>query len=301
MKNSFMKLKKRDGLGLDIYIYLSMLFLIFVTLYPFAHVIAVSFNNAIDTTKGGIGILPRDFTTYNYEFVLKDAAIINAAIISVARTLIGTIIPLAAMFVLSFLLAQNFVWRKFLTILLVMTIYIDGGIIPRYWLYKNLNLTNSFMVYIIPAIVFAFHVFILRSYLKSLPDSFSEAARLEGAGEFTVMWKILMPLCQPVLVVIGLFLAVQQWNMWIDTYLFASSNKGISTLQYELYKVMSSAQISTGGTSGASGVSGAEVKTVTPAALRATMTVIVTLPMALIYPFLQGFFRKGLSIGGIKE
>ena len=142
----------------------------------------------------------------------------------------------------------------------------------------------------------------IRTYINGLPDSFIESARIDGASEFTIFLKIIMPLCKPVLATIALFVAVANWNAWFDTFLYNSSNPKLSTLQYELMKVLQSANTMSSSLEQALAQAAAgTTNTITPRAIRATMTIIVTIPIAIVYPFLQKYFIHGLTLGGIKE
>jgi len=181
--------------------------------------------------------------------------------------------------------------------------YIDGGLIPTYFLMRTLGLVNSFHVYWIPGLVAAFNLLVIRTYINGLSESFIESARLEGANDFTIFLKVILPLCRPVLATVALFIAVWQWNFWFDTFLYNSSNIKLSTLQYELMKAIQSANAAISGGNAASAYAEAgssSGQTVTPTALRAAMTIIVSLPIIMVYPFLQKHFVSGLTIGGVK-
>jgi putative aldouronate transport system permease protein len=197
---------------------------------------------------------------------------------------------------------KEFVLRKIISFIYVLTMYIDGGLIPTYFLMRNLGLTNNFWVYVLPGLVTAFNLIVIRTYINGLPESLIESARMDGAGEFTIFAKIVLPLCKPVLATIALFVAVANWNSWFDTFLYNSSNPKLSTLQYELMKVLQSANSMTGSLEQAlAQAATGSVNTITPRAIRATMTVIVTVPIAVVYPFLQRYFVHGLTLGGLKE
>ena len=197
---------------------------------------------------------------------------------------------------------KEFVLRKVFSFIYVLTMYIDGGLIPNYFLIRNLGLTNNFWVYVLPGLVTAFNLIVIRTYISGLPESLIESARVDGAGEFRIFTRIVLPLCKPVLATIALFVAVANWNAWFDTFLYNSSNPNLSTLQYELMKVLQSANTMTGSLEQALAQAATKsMNTITPRSIRATMTVIVTVPIAVVYPFLQRYFVHGLTLGGLKE
>jgi putative aldouronate transport system permease protein len=305
MRKSWFKRKTREDIILDTIIYVTLILLLIFTLYPFINVIAVSFNESLDAIKGGIYLWPRKFTLYNYKNILADKVIYHATLISVLRTLVGTLSSLTACVILAYVLSRrDFVLRKFLTTFLVLTMYFSGGIIPTYFLFRSLHLTNNFGVYIFPALISAWNIIVIRTYIEGLPESLVESARIDGANDIQILIRIITPLIMPVIATVALFVAVGQWNSWFDTYIFASGNKEISTLQYELMKKLSSAMANMTATTGsnyAQGQSGAVTQQVTPNSVRTTMTVVATLPILFVYPFLQKYFVTGLTLGGVKE
>jgi putative aldouronate transport system permease protein len=305
MRKSWFRRKTKEDIILDSIIYVTLILLLIVTLYPFINVIAVSFNDSLDAIKGGIYLWPRKFTLYNYQNILADKVIYKATLVSVLRTLIGTISSLIACVILAYVLSRkDFVFRKFLTTFLVLTMYFSGGIIPTYFLFRSLHLTNSFGVYIFPALISAWNIIVIRTYIEGLPESLVESARIDGANDIQILIRIITPLIMPVVATVALFVAVGQWNSWFDTYIFASGKREISTLQYELMKKLSSAMANMTASTGsnyAQGQSGTMTQQVTPNSVRTTMTVVATLPILFVYPFLQKYFVTGLTLGGVKE
>ncbi|HHU61745.1 MAG: carbohydrate ABC transporter permease [Bacillota bacterium] len=294
------------GLGdtiIDIVVYVSLIFLIIVTLYPFLNTLAVSFNDALDSSRGGIYLWPRKFSLYNYKSLLDRKQIFHASLVSVGRTVLSTLFCTFSTAMVAYTISRkDFVLRKLVSFIYVLTMYIDGGLVPTYFLIRSLGLTNNFWVYVLPGLVSAFNLIVVRTYINGLPDSLTESARVDGAGEFLIFWKIVLPLCKPVLATIALFVAVDNWNAWFDTFLYNSANAQLSTLQYELMKVLQSANTMTGSLLQAlSRAAAGTSNTITPRAIRATMTVIVTVPIVIVYPFLQKYFVHGLTLGGVKE
>ena len=275
-----------------------MIAFVIITLYPVLNTLAISFNDGTDALRGGIYLIPRKFTLKNYSTVLQKDNLITGAFVTVARTVVGTILALISNAILAFVVSRkNFLFKKQLSLFWVITMYVNGGLIPTFLLYKNLHLTNSFWVYVIPGMVNAFNMLVIRTYMNGLPDSLEESAQLDGAGYTTIFVKIISPLCKPVYATVALFVAVGQWNSWFDAMLYNRMSDKLTTLQYELMKLLSS--VTNQGTS-AEAMKNA-TGTVTPTSVRAAATIITMLPIICIYPFLQQYFVAGLTLGGVKE
>ena len=269
-----------------------------IVLYPLVNMVAVSFNDGLDALRGGITIIPRKFTTKNYVQFLSKQSLPIALRISVARTVIGTISSTFVTALLAYILSRkDFVFKRGLSLLYVATMYVSGGLIPVFLVYKSLGMTNSFWVYILPGMVSAWNMLVLRTYMNGLPDSLAESAMMDGAGHLTIFFRIIFPLCMPVLATVALFSAVGHWNSWFDAMLYNRMADNLTTLQYELQKMLSSV---TNQNANAEQMKNAQ-GSVTPTTMRAAATVITSLPIICLYPFLQRYFVAGLTIGGVKE
>lgn len=285
----------------DIVNYLFMACVLIVTLYPFLNVLAISLNDSTDAVRGGIHIWPRMFTLENYQTIFRYDGLLTGARNSLLRTVIGTVLGLMSGSMLGYVLSRvDFSARKFLSIFLALTMYVSGGLIPFFLLVRDLGMMNSFWVYVIPGMVSAFNAFIIRSFIDGLPISLQESAKLDGANDFTIYWRIILPLCKPVLATIALFIAVGQWNAWFDTYLYNGSAAHLTTLQYELMKILQSTQVGTNGDIHGQNMSEI-VKTVSPESIKMAITIVVTLPILVVYPFLQKYFVKGMTLGAVKS
>ena len=279
---------------------LFMLAFVIVTLYPVLNTLALSFNDGIDAVRGGIHLIPRKFTLQNYRTVFSKQNMITGAVVTVLRTILGTGFALASNALLAFIVSRkNFLFRSQLPLFWVITMYVNGGMIPVFLLYKNLHLTGTFWVYVVPGAVSAFNMLVLRTYMQGLPDSLEESAQLDGAGYFTIFVKIISPLCKPVYATVALFVAVYQWNSWFDAMLYNRMKSQYTTLQHELMKLLNSVMQQSGSADGAKNVASASA--VTPITVRAAATIITMLPIVCLYPFLQRSFVAGLTIGGVKE
>jgi len=294
--------KTKSSLADKIFVVCNTIFLVsfvVITLYPVLNTVALSFNNGIDAVRGGIHLIPRVFSLQNYKTVLNQQNIITGAYISVARTVIGTLLALAANALPAYVVSRKrFLFRSQLSLFWVITMYVSGGMIPTLILYRNLGLTNSFWVYVIPGMISVFNMLVLRTYMEGLPDGLEESAQIDGANDFTIFVRIISPLCKPVYATVALFVAVGQWNSWFDVMLYNRMNTQYTTLQYELMKLLSSVMQQGGSaTAGAQGAAAA----VTPVTVRAAATVVTMLPIICLYPFLQRYFVTGMTIGSVKE
>lgn len=283
----------------DLFNTILMTFILIVTLYPFLNVLAISLNDSTDTVRGGIYLWPREFTLENYKTIFNYTGLIQGFKISVLRTIVGTIFGLISSSMLAYTLSRpDFRSRKFVSTFLALTMYFSGGMVPVYMLMRHLDLIGTFWIYVLPGIVSAFNVFIIRSFIDGLPYALQESAKLDGANDFTIYYKVILPLCKPVLATIALFLAVGQWNSWFDTYLYNGSKPHLTTLQYELMKVLAS-------TNQGSGMVNANdmanlMAQVSPESIKMAITIVVTLPILLVYPFLQRYFVSGMTLGAVK-
>ena len=297
--------KKIAAEDLIFYIINTIIMLLFaiVTLYPVLNTLAYSFNEGNDAVRGGIHLLPRSFSTRNYEeIIFERKSILQSLWVTIGRTLLGTITSLAANALLSFILSRKkFLFKSSLSLFWIITMYANGGMIPVLILYRYLHLTSSFWVYIVPGLVSAFNVMVMRTYMQGIPDSLEEAAQLEGAGYMTVFVKIITPLCMPVYATIALFVAVGHWNSWFDAMLYNRFDPQYTTLQYELRKLLDSVSASTGGQQAGTSATASSAATITPVTVRAAATIFTMAPIIALYPFLQRYFVTGLTIGGVKE
>ena len=305
MKNNNEKIHKHHkGVGLSdrLFTVFNVTFMVLftaITLYPVLNTVAISFNDGLDAVRGGIHLLPRKFSLESYSTVLGIQGFKTGAFITVMRTLVGTLFALVANSFLAFIVSRKrFLFRSSLSLFWIITMYVNGGMIPTIVLYKYLNLTNSFWVYVVPGMVSAFNVLVLRTYMEGLPDSLEESAQLDGAGYITIFVKIISPLCKPVYATVALFVAVYQWNSWFDAMLYNRMRPEYTTLQYELMKLLSSVMQQSGSAISAASTSAASA--VTPVSVRSAATVVTMLPIICIYPFLQRYFVTGLTIGGVK-
>ena len=272
------------------------LLLIVMTVYPFLNVLAISFNDPMDTMRNINFIIPRKFTLSNYIYIFTENSLGGPFVMSVARTLVGTLIGVVCTAMLAYVLSRkDFYFNKPFTILFIVTMYVSGGMIPEYLLLtRTLHLSNNFMVYIIPGLIWVYNVILMRSFIEGLPLALQEAAKIDGANDFVIWLKVILPLCTPTIATVALFLAVGQWNAFMDTYLYA---RDLPTLQYVLYEIMEKASIKIDPHAQAEQLQSA----VSPMSVRMAITIVATVPILIVYPFLQKYSGGGMTLGAVKD
>lgn len=283
--------------------YIFMAFIIAVCLLPFLHTLAKALNDGNDTMRGGVTIFPRAFTLQNFKVLLSDTSLYRAAGISVATVICVVATHLSVQFMAAYALSHvDLPGRKKIMLFTIIPTFISGGTIPTYILFVKLGLLNNFLVYFLPGLYSFYNVMILRSYIEgSVPISLNEAAKLDGAGEIRVMLQIVLPLCKPVLATVALWLAVGAWNNWTTT-LYYITDQRLFNLQYKLMEVVKESErlqaiLAQAQLSGET--LSVDVKT-TPESLQCAQVIVTVLPIVVVYPFLQKYFVKGVTLGAVK-
>jgi putative aldouronate transport system permease protein len=226
----------------------------------------------------------------------------DAAVISVSRTLIGTLLTVIATAFLGYMFTRETLWhRKFWYRFVIVTMYFNAGIIPWFLTMRNLHLTNNFWGYILPTIVSPFYIILAKTFVESIPKELQQAAEIDGAGTMKVFYSVIMPVIKPIMATVAIFAAVSQWNAFQDTLLLMTDNK-LYSLQFILYQYINQAsslkQLVNSSSGSAVAQSIATVQTAT--SIRMTVTIIVVAPILLIYPIFQRYFVKGIMIGAVK-
>jgi putative aldouronate transport system permease protein len=276
---------------------LLMLTALLVTAYPFYYILVYSLSNAQLVTAGPM-LWPKGFSLTSYVVTLKTSRVLHAMLVSVLRASIGPVLSVFFTSMTAYVLTQRqLVFRKFFLRFFVFTMYFSSGIIPLYLWYKMLHLTGSFFVYILPALINVYNVIVVKTFMESLPPSLEESGLIDGASEWAIFTRIVLPLCKPAIATILLFECVNQWNAFWDTLIFNSMDSNLHTLQYVLYNFITSRINSLEQLKSNFGVT---ATLVTPMSLRMAVMVITILPIALIYPLLQKQFAKGLLLGAVK-
>ena len=274
-----------------------------ICVYPFYYLIINTISANDLSSNGMINFIPRGLHLENYKQILQLSGLGTAALVSLARTVIGTICTVLASAFLGFMFTQEKMWgRKFLYRFIVITMYFNAGLIPMFITMRTLHLTNTFWVYVIPAIVQPFNIILVKTYVESIPRALQEAAEIDGAGIMRVFVKIILPACTPILATVAIFSAVGQWNSFQDTLIYITDQK-LYSLQYLLYTYINQANSLAAMVRNSSGSAlnmAALATQQTPTSIRMTVSVIVVLPILFVYPMFQRFFVKGIMIGSVK-
>lgn len=294
-----MKTKKsRSEMAGNIFIYLICILLMVVCIYPFYYVLIYSISDPAEAAKG-IFLLPKGFSLNTYKGILKLNDILGAYMVSIARTFLGTGITILCSSFFAYLVTnQKMYYRKFVYRFVIITMYINAGLIPWYLTMKMYHLQNNFLLYILPGAISAYYVILLKTYMESLPKELEESAKIDGAGMVTIFAKIIFPLSKPIVATVGVFSMVGQWNQWQDNYFLVTDAK-LQTLQMVLYNYLNQANRFQSMSSSAIDAS-AVTSSITPTSVKMCITVLVVLPIMCVYPFLQRYFVKGIMMGAVK-
>ncbi len=271
--------------------------------YPFYYLIINSISANDISAQGDIRWLPRGLQLENYVQVFQLPGLSRAALVSLARTVLGTLATVLASAFLGFMFTQARLWKRQLWYrLVVITMYFNAGLIPVFIIMKNLGLTNSFWVYILPFVVQPFNIILVKTYVESMPESLQEAAEVDGANIFQVFFRVMLPNMTPILATVAIFSAVAQWNSFQDTLLYVT-DQSLYTLQFLLYMFINQAASLAAAAQQAGGNLGSIASAATQqtaTSIRMTVSVIVVLPIIFIYPLFQRFFVKGIMLGAVK-
>ncbi len=268
-----------------------------LAIYPFIYTLSISFSSAAEAIRPGLHLFPRDVSVMAYEMVFSNPDIVRGFFNSVMRTMLGTAITLFFTCLTAYPLARKEMpHRRLILFLILFTMIFNAGVVPHYLLIKNLGLMDSIWALVLPHTVTAFNVIVVRNFFLSIPESLAESARMDGASEATVLFRIYLPLSKPVLATVGLWTAVYHWNQWFDAMLYIASNSK-QVLQTFLQRIVieNSTQLVE--------LSIADpIRTeYTAETIKAATVMISVLPMLLLYPFVQRYFVKGIMLGGVKE
>ena len=283
---------------LDIVKVVFLAFVVVVTVYPFWNIFIISINDATDAIRGGLYFLPRKLSLSSYAEILRRSTFLASIKVSVGRTLIGTPIAVLVTAMMAYPLSRkDLVGRKFWNLLFVFTMYFGGGLVPYYMVLKGIHMLNTFWVFIFPMMMSVYNMILIRSYIESMPDSLFEAAKIDGANDLVVFVKMVIPLSKPILMTVALFVAINQWNSWFDAYLY-TSDQALKPMQSILVEILNQYQT---GASTSQAMSNAKAGvTVTPDSIRMAATMVATLPIIMVYPFVQKYFVKGIMLGAVK-
>ncbi|WP_156396863.1 carbohydrate ABC transporter permease [Paenibacillus sp. Soil724D2] len=274
-----------------------------ICVYPFYSIIINTISANDISAKGDVIFYPMQIQFHNYVDVVKIPGLWDAAVVSVGRTVIGTTLTVGASAFLGFMFTQEDMWRRKLWYrYTVLTMFFNAGVIPWYLTMRSLHLTNNFLAYILPTIVAPFFIILVKTFVESTPKELQHAASIDGAGTMTLFFKIMLPICKPILATVAIFAAVDQWNSFQDTLLLVTESK-LYSLQFILYNYINQASSISSmvnlQNAGSTAITSLATKQTTTS-IRMTVTIIVVAPILLIYPIFQRFFVKGIMIGAVK-
>lgn len=271
-------------------------------IFPFYYLFINTISDNDMVRKGQITLIPHGINLQNYIAMMNVSDLGNAFIVSIARTLLGTALMVAASALVGYLVTKQEMWhRKFFYRFLIITMYFNAGTIPWYLNMSMLGLTNNFAAYIIPGIVAPYNIILVKTYIESIPAELEESALIDGASFMTVFRKIIWPLSKPILATIAIFGAVGHWNSFTDSLILMQNAPELYTLQHRLYIYLNTSSnlgqlMNTGGSAAASAMQAAmNVKV-----LKYTISMVTVIPILLVYPFMQRYFEKGIMLGAVK-
>ncbi len=298
------KVKKgKDVIALNIIAYAFTGLLALLCLIPFLMVLSGSFSSEEAITNNGFSLLPQDFSVEAYKTVFKEPIVVfRAYATTIGLTVIGTAIGLLVQTMTAYVLARkDFEWRNAFSFFFYFTTLFSGGLVPTYVLYtQTLGLRNNYLALLLPLVFSVYNLLVMKSYITSIPDSLVDAAKIDGCGEIRTLFQVVLPLIQPALATVGLFIALAYWNDWYNAMLYINNEK-MYPLQYFLYQQVNNIEaykklISTNAVSSAV-VSALSMPTQT---LKMALTIVVTGPIILAFPMVQKYFVQGITIGAVK-
>ena len=292
--------KVRKLKAFDVVNYLIMIVVCVVMIYPMWFAIVGAFNEGQDYMRGGVYLWPRVWSLDNFEAVLRDRSIISAFQVTIAKCLVGTITSVLFTSLVSYGMCRpNLKFKKVYIALMMFTMYFSGGLIPYFLLIRDLHLYNTFWVYIIPSLFSVWNMIIIQSFIRELPESLPESAKIDGAGEYRIFLQIILPLCKPVIAAIALFTIVGHWNSYFDSMMYTMDNS-LQTIQLFLQKVITDVSMSQNFVDGAMRVVPDSAAKLTAQSVKMAAMTLTAMPVIVVYPFLQKYFVKGMTIGAVK-
>lgn len=302
MKNRKMKRSAGDRL-FDAVNVLLMLLIVVVILYPVLNVIAISFSSAEHVAKADVTLLPKGFNLEAYSYILKDKAVWRGYMNSIIYAAGSAVCTLVFTSMIAYpLTVSDFIGKKFITIFLTITMFFGGGMIPTYLLMRNLHLIDNPLVLIIPGCVGAYNVFVFRTFFNGIPAELAESAKIDGANDFVILFRIILPLSKALLATFGLFAIVGMWNNWFGPMIYFKNTDlyPVQNILREYLYVIDTVNLQQRAGSGGGGLNPSFVQQISPKTVRMAIVVVTMFPIMCIYPFFQKYFSKGMLVGAIK-
>ena len=291
-----MKTHDMSDYVIDIVKVIFLVFAVVICAYPFWNIFIISINDANDAMRGGLYFLPRIISLNSYKDILGRATFQHSILVTVARTVIGTPLAILVTSACAYVMSRKeLLCRKPLNLMLIFTMYFGGGMVPYYMVLKNLGLLNNFLVFILPNLMSVYNMILVRNYVEGIPEALFESAKIDGANDIRIFFQLVLPLSKPIIMTIALFVAIGHWNSWFDAYLYTNS-QNLKTMQSILVEILNQYQTSDASASAANRMS----QSITPDSIRMAATMVTTIPIIMIYPFIQKYFVKGIMLGSVK-
>lgn len=299
-------IEKKSSVWYKIFTVFNYTFLILLSasmLFPYLNVLAKAFNEGLDSSRGGIFILPRVFTLDNFRAVFGNSLFLSSLSVTVLRVIIGTILSLLVQFAAGYAMTRKQLpFKKVIVFIFMLPMFLNAGQIPTYLLFSKVGLLNNFWVYVLPTLFSFYNAVIMRTFIQStIPDTLEEAALIDGASEIKIFFRIILPLSLPVLATVALWIIVFHWNDWTTTLLYIKNTK-LYTLQYIMMELIKESERAQKMVSDAAafGVDITTGKAPTSDALISAQIIVTTLPIVCVYPFFQKYFVSGMVVGAVK-
>ncbi len=291
------RIVSRDKLAFNLISYTVITLVALICLLPFLMILSGSLTDEAYLAQHGYSLFPMQFSLDAYRIALRNpGTILNAYGVTICLTLAGTVLGLFLSSMTAYVLQRkDFAWRNYFAYYIFFTTLFSGGLVPWYILMINLGMKNNYLSMLVPGLFNVFNIIILRTFMSGIPSAITESAKIDGAGDFAIFVKLMLPLSGPALVTIGLFIALAYWNEWYNAMLFISKSE-MYPLQFYLYNLINSMQAKNTLMMG----SGTQMEQLPEETIKLAMTVIVMGPIFLLYPFLQKYFVKGITIGSVK-
>lgn len=288
------KVRMSESKRFDLFNRFVLLIIAVIIVVPIWNIVASSFSSGKSLAEGGFIFWPNEFSLENYKAVMNDMSIWKAYIVSIAKTVIGVVTHVFFCSMVAYGMSKrDLAGRKIYTAMGVITLFFSGGMIPTYLLMRQLNLTNSFLIYIIPALFSYYDVVILMNFFRQIPPSLEESAKIDGAGVWRIFLKLIMPLSKPAIATIALFNGVYQWNDFMTAKLYIT-DKALYPVQMKLYEIIVQQNVKNMPV-------GSVVMETTSKGVQLATIVITTVPILIAYPLLQKHFVSGMMLGAVKE
>jgi putative aldouronate transport system permease protein len=284
--------KDTESIVINIAIYTITIVFTLMCIIPFMRIISQAFSEEIYVSSGEVGLLPRGFTLNTFEFLASSNTLMDSLKISVISTIVFTVIAISLTIITAYPLSRSYLKGvRYLNFFIVFTMLFSGGIIPTYLVVRNLGIINTFWALIIPHAVSAYNVILLVAFMRTLSVEYEEAAKMEGASQYLILFKIMVPLSKPIIATLLLFYAVQRWNMWFDVIMYINNSR-LNTMQVVLRNLLLSMSDT---------IMSMTVPNESPLiSVQAASIIFTIIPIVILYPFLQKHFVKGIMLGGVK-